>query len=100
MGSIRFAMVWVLIAWAAPAAYSAQRAPQLQPDAINDVKLAPALAQGTQGGAVLRAQVLLDRARFPTGEIDAAFGSNMVRAVAAFQKSHGLEPSGRLDAPT
>jgi lipoprotein-anchoring transpeptidase ErfK/SrfK len=100
MKRIRFAIVCVLIASAAPAAYSAQPAPQLQPDAINDVKLVPALERGAQGEAVLRAQVLLDRARFPTGEIDAAFGSNMARAVAAFQKSQGLEPSGKLDSPT
>ena len=99
MNTIRFA-VWFLIAWAAPAAWSAQRAPQLHPDAINAVTLAPPLARGAQGGAVLRAQILLDRARFPTGEIDAAFGSNMTRAVAAFQKSQGLESTGRLDAPT
>ena len=100
MNKIRFAIVWVLIACASSVAYSAQRAPQLQPDAINDVKLVPALAQGAQGGAVLRAQILLDRARFPVGEIDASFGSNMMRAVAAFQRSQTIEPSGKLDAPT
>src|SRR5688572_18205059 len=100
MGTIRFAIAWVLIAWAVPAAYCAQRAPQLQPEAINDVNLAPALAKGANGGAVLRAQILLDRARFSVGEIDGAFGSNMARAVAAFRKSQGLEPSAVLDAPT
>ena len=100
MIKIRCAIVCVLIACAAPPAFSAQQAPQLQSDAINDGKLAPTLVQGATGGAVLRAQILLDRARFPVGEIDAAFGSNMTRAVAAFQKSQGLEASGKLDAPT
>ena len=100
MNMIRFALVCILTVPALPPAYSAQRAPQLQPDVINDVKLAPTLAQGAQGGAVLRAQIRLDRARFSVGEIDASFGSNMARAVAAFQKSQGLEPSAKLDAPT
>ncbi|WP_229509092.1 L,D-transpeptidase [Massilia sp. CCM 8734] len=47
--------------------------------------------------ALLRAQVLLDRAHFSTGEIDAASGSNMRLALAGFQKKAGLEPSGVLD---
>ena len=100
MDTIRFVLVCVLIACAIPPSYSAQRAPQFQPEVINDVQLAPALARGAQGDAVLRAQILLDRARFSVGEIDAVFGSNMARAVAAFQKSQGLEASARLDART
>ena len=100
MDNVRLVILFVLIGSAAPGVYSAQRTPQLQVDAINDVKLAPALSRGAQGGAVLRAQIFLDRARFPAGEIDASFGSNMSRALAAFQKSQGLEPSGKLDAPT
>ncbi|HEX8615349.1 MAG TPA: L,D-transpeptidase [Telluria sp.] len=50
--------------------------------------------------ALLRAQVLLDRAHFSTGEIDAASGSNMRLALAGFQKKAGLEPSGTLDDAT
>ena len=103
MNFSKLLIVVALLGGLAPAAHAARAkaapAPQLQVDTVNDVKLTPNIAKG-QGAAVLRAQILLDRARFSVGEIDAAFGSNMTRAVAAFQKSLGLEPSGKLDAPT
>src|SRR3982074_2221831 len=70
---------------------------QLKPDAVNDARLTVAVGAKSKGAAVLRAQVLLDRARYSPGEIDAAFGLNMQRAIAAFQKNNGLNPSGRID---
>lgn len=58
-------------------------------------------AATTEGpNATLRAQVLLDRAWFSPGEIDAAGGGNTRRAIAAFQRSRDLEPSGELDPAT
>jgi len=52
------------------------------------------------GPEVLRAQVLLDRAHFSTGEMDAAYGSNMRQAILGFQKLHQLPLTGVVDAAT
>ena len=49
---------------------------------------------------MLHAQVLLDRAHFAPGEIDAASGSNMKRALGGFQAARGLPVTGTLDAAT
>lgn len=70
-----------------------EKAAALTPDTVN-------AATGDAAGALLRAQVLLERARFSPGEIDGGAGSNTTRAIAGFQRARGLEPTGELDPAT
>lgn len=60
----------------------------------------PVIGGGAKGPAVLRAQVLLDRAWFSSGEIDGVYGRNVRFAVTAFQMSRGLPQTGIVDAAT
>jgi len=78
----------------------AKPAVPLDPAAVNDPALTAEVGRGSKGGAVLRAQVLLARAHFSVGEIDAAYGENMRKAVSEFQESRGLSDSGVVDAAT
>lgn len=72
----------------------------LAQDAALDADTVNAAAHDAGDAALLRAQVLLDRAHFSPGEIDARGGTNTTRALAAFQRHRGLTPSGELDAET
>jgi lipoprotein-anchoring transpeptidase ErfK/SrfK len=73
---------------------------KLTQESVNDAGLVSPVVRGEKGAAVLRAEILLDRARFSPGEIDGAYGSNLHQAIAGFQASRGLQVSGNVDAPT
>jgi lipoprotein-anchoring transpeptidase ErfK/SrfK len=67
---------------------------------VNNPGITPVLGPDARGSAVVRTQILLDRQHFSSGEIDGYFGSNLVKAVAAFQTARNMQPSGRMDAQT
>src|SRR5688572_33212425 len=48
----------------------------------------------------LGVQVLLSRAGYSPGEIDGRWGRNTSGALHAFQRTHGLTATGKLDEPT
>lgn len=80
-------------------------APKLAPvsfdaAAVNDPKTQDLVGPHARGAAVLRAQILLDRAHFSCGEIDGAYGDNLQKTIAAFQATHNIPSSGVVDSPT
>lgn len=85
---------------AAAAPATPAKAGALTADAINNAGTAPVAKGKPSAAVILRAQILLDRARFSPGEIDGGWGSNMRLALTGYQKQRGLQPSGLLDAAT
>ncbi|HEV8146919.1 MAG TPA: L,D-transpeptidase [Bryobacteraceae bacterium] len=82
-------------------AYSKSKAASVKPHAaginptvVNDPGAPLPTANGS---SALRAQILLDRAGFSSGEIDGTLGTNTSRALKAFQQSHSLPATGRMD---
>jgi lipoprotein-anchoring transpeptidase ErfK/SrfK len=69
-------------------------------DTLNAAQRARPVLPKSSGPHVLRAQVLLDRAHFSPGEMDAAYGSTMRQAIRGFQKLRQLPVTGNVDAAT
>jgi lipoprotein-anchoring transpeptidase ErfK/SrfK len=71
--------------------------------AIDQASFQPAARARTRlayDPALVKAEVLLDRAGFSPGVIDGKDGTNLQHALEAFDTAHGLTPSGALDAAT
>jgi lipoprotein-anchoring transpeptidase ErfK/SrfK len=55
---------------------------------------------GEASPVVLKAEVLLDRAKYSPGEIDGREGENFKKALRAYQQRNELNPTGKLDQAT
>ncbi|MDG4876940.1 L,D-transpeptidase [Mesorhizobium sp. WSM4935] len=74
-------------------------AARLEPDAVNQAQFSEGEPNGISP-MLLKAQVLLDRARFSPGLIDGRVSQNFTKAVAAFQAANGLPSDGKLTRET
>jgi len=72
----------------------------IDPAVVNNAALAEPVRPGASGSAILRAQVLLARAHFSCGEIDARYGANLKIAIEDYQSSHGLPAGGIVEEQT
>lgn len=69
------------------------------PAGINSVQTGT-IGPGAKGSAVVRAQILLDRAHFSCGQIDGDYGINLEKTVTAFQRFRNLPVTGSVGAET
>lgn len=73
----------------------------LDPAAINSATFAPPPAEPEGVSPVMaKVQVLLDRAGFSPGVVDARYGENVRFALRTFQEARGLPGDGELNAET
>ena len=91
MKALTIALLGMCTVLAAPA-----RSATLDRDSVNNADLS-AKDEKPVSPAMIKAQVLLDRARFSPGVIDGHGGENVQNAIKAFEKARGLKPDGGLD---
>ena len=68
--------------------------------AVNDPQTRDDVRPKSAGRAVVRLQILLDRAHFSPGEIDGQYGDNLRIALEGYQAVHNLPVTGTGDAAT
>jgi len=96
----RLAVTTAIVTVLLPAAHAA---PPPSPDrigqAIENRSDKSEISPGTTAEArVVRAQILLDRARFSPGEIDGRYGGDLGIAIKGYQQAHHLNPDGIIGA--
>ena len=74
--------------------------PSISADSVNQAQYSPSQKLDQVDPLMLKAEILLDRGAFSPGQIDGRNGENLRKAIAAFQQSHGLDATGKLDEAT
>lgn len=94
-------IVNALVALYVPVTLSAaESATALTAESVNESGIDEVVGVNANRAAVLRAQILLDRAHFSPGEIDAAYGGNMRKAISAYQANQAIVVTGTVDTAT
>jgi lipoprotein-anchoring transpeptidase ErfK/SrfK len=93
--AVSFALICALTAFASD---SAAAPPPTAGSSVADAR--PRSGNDKDPRLIAKAEVLLDRVHFSSGEIDGFDGDNFRNAIRAFQQVNGLPVSGNLDAPT
>ncbi|MEZ2329656.1 L,D-transpeptidase [Mesorhizobium sp. RCC_202] len=91
-------LLFVLVV-AASFACGASQAARLDVAAVNQAQFSDGEPKSVSP-LLLKAQILLDRARFSPGLIDGRLSDNFSKAVAAFQAANGLPSDGKLTRET
>ncbi|MGA2593968.1 MAG: L,D-transpeptidase [Bryobacteraceae bacterium] len=104
---IKFLLFLTAVVLCLPAGAQVRRASRMKAGAsafeaaeINDSNQSRAIGPNARGSAVVRAQILLDRAHFSCGEIDGNYGSNLEKTVAAFQRARDIPVNGAVGPET
>ena len=74
--------------------------PPISAQAVNDAQFSSSLKLDKPTPLMVKVEVLLDRNAISPGQIDGKQGDNARKAIAAFQESHGLDATGKLDEAT
>jgi len=91
--------ILLVVAAALDLACSAAEATKLDLNAVNQAQFVAGEPKGDDP-TILKAQILLDRARFSPGLIDGHLSENFAKAVTAFQAANGLPSNGNLTRET
>lgn len=89
----------LVVAAALALAPSETEAAKLDQLAVNQAQFGVGQPKGVNP-AVLKAQILLDRARYSPGLIDGRLSENFAKAVSAFQTANGFQSDGKLTQDT
>ncbi|MDG4884128.1 L,D-transpeptidase [Mesorhizobium sp. WSM4884] len=88
-----------VVAVALALACGGTQAARLNLDAVNQAQFSDSEPKDVDP-MLVKAQILLDRARFSPGLIDGRLSDNFAKAVAAFQAANGLPSDGKLTRAT